>query len=67
MFIFLGIFTLEGWLAGWLARKLFENSKMSFFNGNISMGGVDNVDEYKKVALDINKVKIMSKVLNSTY
>lgn len=25
MFIFLGIFTLEGWIAGWFARKLFEN------------------------------------------
>jgi hypothetical protein len=25
MFIFLGIFTVEGWIAGWLARKLFES------------------------------------------
>lgn len=25
MFIFLGIFTFEGWISGWLANKLFNN------------------------------------------
>ncbi|MCK4919678.1 MAG: hypothetical protein KAS71_01450 [Bacteroidales bacterium] len=43
--------------------KVFENSEMEFINKNISMGGVDDVDESKHVAVDKNSINMMVKIL----
>ena len=48
------------------SAKVFESSKMEYLNKNISMDGVDNVDEFKKVVVDINRIKMMVKILNSS-
>ena len=45
------------------SAKTFEYSKMKFFNTKISMGGVESVDEFSKVAVDPAKVKKMVGIL----
>ena len=47
------------------SAKSFENSKMEYLNKSISMGGVNNVDEFKTIAVDINKIKMMFEIINS--
>ena len=46
------------------SAKTFENSKMNYFNKNISMGGVDSVNEFSRIAVDPEKVKKMIEILN---
>jgi len=48
------------------SAKTFEKSKMTYFNKDISMGGVDSVDEFSKVAVDPVKVKKMREILDHT-
>ncbi|MBE9468266.1 MAG: copper homeostasis protein CutC [Bacteroidetes bacterium] len=48
------------------SAKEFEKSKMGYFNKNISMGGNDNVDEFQKVSVNANKIKLMLKILKNT-
>ncbi len=45
------------------SAKYFESSKMNYINKDISMGGVEGVDEYKNVAVDVNKVKMMAELI----
>ncbi len=45
------------------SAKTFENSKMNYFNKDISMGGVESVNEYSKIAVDTEKVIAMIKIL----
>ena len=45
------------------ASKMFEESRMTYFNPDVSMGGVDTVDEYQQVAVDEDSIKAMVKIL----
>jgi copper homeostasis protein len=45
------------------SAKTFENSKMDYFNKDISMGGVESIDEFSKVAVDSVEVKKMVGIL----
>lgn len=45
------------------SAKTFENSKMNYFNKDISMGGVESVNEYSKIAVDTEKVIAMNEIL----
>ena len=45
------------------SAKMFENTGMKYFNKNISMGGVDAVDEYKIISVDENKIRSMIKII----
>jgi copper homeostasis protein len=45
------------------SAKTFENSKMDYFNKDISMGGVESVDEFSKVAVDPAEVRKMVGIL----
>ena len=45
------------------SAKAFENSQMEYFNKDISMGGVESVDEFSKVAVDPAEVKKMVGIL----
>ena len=47
------------------SAKTFEKSKMQYFNHDINMGGTDNLDEFKKVTIDIERIKKMVRILNS--
>jgi copper homeostasis protein len=45
------------------SAKMFEPSQMKYYNNNISMGGVDGVNEFSKVSVDANSIKAMIKIL----
>ncbi|MCD6347210.1 MAG: copper homeostasis protein CutC [Bacteroidales bacterium] len=46
------------------AASVFENSKMEYFNQNVSMGGVDSVDEFKAISVDPLMVQAMASVIH---
>ncbi len=45
------------------SAKTFKNSKMNYFNKNISMGSVDSINEFRKITVDPEKVKKMIEIL----
>ena len=45
------------------SAKTFESSKMKYFNNDINMGATNSIDEFKKVAVDAIKIKLMVKIL----
>ncbi len=45
------------------SAKTFDNSKMNYFNQDISMGGIDTVNEFSKIAIDQGIVKKMVEIL----
>jgi copper homeostasis protein len=45
------------------SAKMFENTNMQYLNRDISMGGVDGVDEFKMVSVDTDSIKAMIKIL----
>lgn len=47
------------------ASKRFEHSAMKYVNKNVSMGGVDGVNEYQKVSVDGEKIKAMAHILKA--
>lgn len=47
------------------SAKTLEHSKMTFFNKNISMGGVGGVNEFKKITVDHSQIKTMSSIIKS--
>lgn len=46
------------------AAQTFENSRMEYFNRNVSMGGVESVDEYRMVSVDGDEIKAMVRLLH---
>lgn len=47
------------------AAQTFESSGMTYFNKDVSMGGVESVDEYKKVSVDGSKIRAMAQTLKA--
>jgi len=47
------------------AAQTFENSRMNYFNKDVSMGGLESVDEYKKVSVDGDKIRAMVQILKA--
>ena len=45
------------------SAKTFDNSKMNYFNQDISMGGIDTVNEFSKITVDPKKIKKMIEIL----
>jgi copper homeostasis protein len=45
------------------SAKTFINSKMNYYNRDISMGGVESVNEFSRVAVDMEKIRKMLDVL----
>ncbi len=45
------------------SAKTFDNSKMNYFNHDISMGGIDTVNEFSKITVDPEKIKKMIEIL----
>ena len=45
------------------SAKTFDNSKMNYFNQDISMGGIDTVNEFSKITVDSEKIKKMIEIL----
>ncbi len=45
------------------SAKTFDNSKMNYFNQDISMGGIDTVNEFSKITVDPEKIKKMIEIL----
>ena len=45
------------------SAKMFINTKMKYFNKKISMGGVKEVDEYKSISVDPEKIRSMIRIL----
>ena len=46
------------------SAKAFENSKMEYFNQNISMGGTESVNEFSKVTVNTAQIQKMANILN---
>ena len=46
------------------SAKTFINSKMNYYNKDISMGGVGSVNEFSKVAVDMEMINKMLEVLD---
>jgi len=46
------------------SAKMFEPSKMKYFNKNISMGGESDVDEFSTITVNENSIKLMVEILN---
>lgn len=47
------------------AAQAFETSGMHYFNKDVRMGGVDGIDEYKKVSVDGDKIRAMAEILKA--
>jgi copper homeostasis protein len=47
------------------ASMKFVDSLMEYFNKDVSMGGIEGIDEYKIVSVDGDKIKAMAQILNS--
>ena len=47
------------------SAKTFINSKMNYYNKDISMGGVEAVNEFSRVAVDMEKIRKMLDVLEN--
>ena len=45
------------------SAKTFISSEMNYFNPNINLGKTTNIDEYKKVSVNIEQIKKMKEIL----
>lgn len=45
--------------------KTFENSRMEYFNRNVSVGGADRVDEYQIISVDGDRIQVMVQILKA--
>ncbi len=46
------------------SAKTFVNSKMEYFNPAINMGRNQSVDEYKRISVNSEQIKMMARILN---
>ena len=45
------------------SAKTFINSDMNYFNPDIKLGKTNNIDEYKKISVNIEQIKKMKRAL----
>lgn len=48
------------------ASKMFIKSDMEYINKHVSMGGVDNIQEYQKISVDGNRIQTMARLLKAS-